>query len=74
MSKPDISPDQEVVAAHMHAVTAAFQTLVLCLQNNGALEPGQYPAALHSYMELARDKASPMTLAMLDDLRQALLN
>ncbi|MBZ9605867.1 hypothetical protein [Phyllobacterium chamaecytisi] len=74
MPKSKVSPDREVVAAHMSAVTVAFQMLMVCLQDNGALRPGQYPAALHGYMEMAKDKADPMTLSMLDDLRQALLN
>lgn len=74
MPKPKMSPEHEVIAAHMSAVTVAFQTLVLCLQDNGSLEPGQYPAALHGYMEMAKDTADPMTLALVDDLRQALLN
>jgi hypothetical protein len=74
MPKPALSPEHEVIAAHMSAVTAAFQMLVICLQHNGALEQGQYSAALHDYMEMAKDKAAPMTLVLLDDLRQALLH
>jgi hypothetical protein len=74
MPKSELSPEQEVLAAHMSAFTVAMQMLVVCLQDNGSLRPGQYPAALHGYMEMAKDKANPLTLAMLDDLRQALLN
>lgn len=74
MPKPNLSPEKEVLTAHISAFTVAMQTLVLCLQDNGTLERGQYPAALHGYMEMAKDRANPMTLAMLDDLRQTLLN
>lgn len=68
-----LSPEGEVLAAHMAATTAAFQILVLTLQNNGALDRGEFPEALHIFMEKARDDAEPMTLALLDDLRRALL-
>ena len=72
MSKK-LSPEHEVIAAHMAATTSAFQVLVLCLQRQGALSPGEFPDALRNYMEMAKDTASPMTLAMLDDIRQSLM-
>lgn len=71
---PKLDPEHEVLAAHMAATTAAFQVLVHCLQENGALELGQFPTALAAYMEMAKDRAEPITLALLDDLRQAMLN
>lgn len=69
-----LSADQEIIAAHMASTTAAFQVLVRCLEQNGSLEPGQYPLALHAYMEAARERAGDMTLALLDDLRRALMH
>jgi hypothetical protein len=74
MPKPTESELQDILVAHMSATTAAFQMLVICLQDNGALERGQFPSALHAYMEMAKDRSDPMTLSLLDDLRQALLN
>jgi hypothetical protein len=41
-----LSPEHKIIAAHIAATTAAFQVLVHCLQENGALEPGQRPAAI----------------------------
>ena len=69
-----LSPDQEVIAAHMAAINAAIQTLVNCLQDNEALQLGQYPSALRAYMQLAKDRADPMTLGLLDDLRKSFLS
>lgn len=70
----EMSPEAEVLAAHMSATLAAFRVLVLCLQRSGALQEGEYPEALADYMEVAKGGAEPMTLALLHDLRHALLN
>lgn len=70
----DLSPEAEMLAAHMSATLAAFRVLVLCLQRSGALREGEYPEALTDYMEATKEASEPMTLALLDDLRQALLN
>ena len=41
---PDnLSPEAEVLAAHMSATLAAFRVLLLCLQRSGALKEGDYP-------------------------------
>jgi hypothetical protein len=74
MPKPKLTHDQEVLAEYMSAATAAFQVLVQCLQQNGALARGQVPAALHEYMESTKDRNNPLMLAMLHDLRIALLD
>lgn len=55
------------------AMTAAFQTLVICLQNNGALERGEVPEALRVCIETIRGSANPVALRLLHDMRQALL-
>lgn len=74
MSK-NLSPDHEIIAAHMAATTAAFQVLVHCLQENGALDRGQVPEALRIYMETVKSRAgNEVELALLHDLRQALLD
>jgi hypothetical protein len=38
----------EVAALYASATTSAFVILAKCLLNNGALKPGQFPAALKS--------------------------
>jgi hypothetical protein len=59
----------------MAATTAAFQVLVHCLQESGALERGQMSEALLTYMEMAKhQKDNEIQLALLNDLREALLN
>jgi hypothetical protein len=71
---PKLTPEGEVVAAHMAATTAAFQVLVSCLQRSGALPQGEFTRMLHAYMEAVKDTADPMQLALLDDLRRSLLD
>jgi hypothetical protein len=77
MPKGKLSPEGEVIAAYGAALVAAFQVLINCLEENGALEPGQFPAALGAYMEMVKSKqgdVSDVTLAVLHDLRKATLN
>ena len=70
-----LSPEHEIIAAHMAATTAAFQVLVHCLQENGALERGQMPEALRVYMEMAKhQRDNEVQLALLNDLRLALMD
>lgn len=71
---PKLSPEGEVIAAHMAATTAAFQALVRCLQENGSLSRGEYQYNLMPYMEASKDKQNEMTLVLLNDIRQALLD
>jgi hypothetical protein len=74
MSKKPIR-EREIIAAHMAATTAAFQILVHCLQENGALERGRVPEMIRSYLEMAkRRNDSELELALLHDLREALLD
>ncbi len=69
-----LDPHQEVIAAHIAATTAAFQVLVHCLQENGALEHGQMPKALLVHMEMEKHRrGNEIELALLEDLRQGLL-
>lgn len=70
MSK--LSPEHEVIAAHITATTAAFQVLILLMQRNGVLERGEYQSALRDYMEAQKERHPDMVLALLDDLRVAL--
>ncbi|MGB6080240.1 MAG: hypothetical protein WBF99_12350 [Xanthobacteraceae bacterium] len=73
MSKP-LSPDGEVLAAHMAATAAAFQVLVGCLEGTGALVQGQFPHALETYMAVVKSRegvVNDMTLAMLNDILEA---
>jgi hypothetical protein len=76
MPKGKLSPEGEVFAAYGAAMVAAFQVLINCLEENDALQPGQFPAALGVYMEMAKSTqgdVSDVTFAVLHDLRMATL-
>ena len=76
MPKPKLSPEGEVIAAYGAAMVAAFQVLVGCLEENEAIQSGQFPEALKVYMEMTKSKegaVSDITLAVLHDLRMATL-
>jgi hypothetical protein len=76
MPKGKLSPEGEVIAAYGAAMVAAFQVLISCLEENGAVRPGQFPEALRVYMELVKSRkgdVSDMTLAVLHDIRMATL-
>jgi hypothetical protein len=77
MPKPKLSPEGEVIAAYGAAMVAAFQVLVSCLEENEAIHPGQFPAALAVYMEMVKSNKgdiSDMALAVLHDIRAATLD
>jgi hypothetical protein len=74
MPKPKLSPEGEVITAYGAAMVAAFQVLLSCLEENEAMHPGQFPAALAVYMEMVKSnkgEVSDMTLAVLNDIRAA---
>ena len=76
MPKGKLSPEGEVIAAYGAAMIAAFQVLINCLEENDALQPGQFPAALAVYMEMVKSTQGDMsdvTLAVLHDMRTATL-
>jgi hypothetical protein len=76
MPKGKLSPEGEVIAAYGAAMVAAFQVPINCLEENDALQPGQFPAALAVYMEMVkstRGDVSDVTLAVLHDMRMATL-
>ena len=55
-------------------MVAAFQVLINCLEENDAVQPGQFPDALGVYMEMVKSRKgdiSDMTLAVLHDIRTA---
>jgi hypothetical protein len=55
-------------------MVAAFQVLINCLKENGAVEPRQFPDALGVYMEMVKSSkgaVSAVTLAVLHDIRTA---
>ena len=77
MPKPKLSSEGEVIAAYGAAMVAAFQVLVGCLEENEAIQPGQFPEALRVYMEMTKSREgdiSDMTLAVLHDIRMATLD
>jgi hypothetical protein len=77
MSKGKLSPEGEVIAAYGAAMVAAFPVLLSCLEENEAVQPGQFPAALAVYMEMVKSRkgdVSEMTLAVLHDIRAATLD
>jgi hypothetical protein len=68
------SPEGEVIAAYGAAMVAAFQVLINCLEENGVVEPRQFPDALGVYMEMVKSSkgaVSDVTLAVLHDIRMA---
>jgi hypothetical protein len=74
MPKVKLSPEGEVIAAYGAAMVAAFQVLINCLEENGAVEPRQFPDALGVYMEMVKSSkgaVSDVTLAVLHDIRMA---
>jgi hypothetical protein len=76
MPRGKLTPEGEVIAAQGAAVVAAFQVLINCLEENEALQPGQFPAALTVYMEMVKSSEgdlSNVTLAVLHDIRTATL-
>ena len=76
MPKRKLSPEGEVIAAYGAALVAAFQVLINCLEENDALQPGQFPAALAVYMEMVKSTqgdVSDVTLAVLHDMRMPVL-
>jgi hypothetical protein len=76
MPKGKLSPEGEVIAAYGAAMVAAFQVLINCLEENDALQPGQFPATLAVYVEMVKSTqgdVSDVTLAVLHDLRTATL-
>jgi hypothetical protein len=75
MPKGKLSPEGEVIA-YGAAMVASFQVLINCLEENDALQPGQFPAALGVYMEMvksAKGDVNNVTLAVLHDIRTATL-
>jgi hypothetical protein len=77
MPKRKLTPEGEVIAAYGAAMVAAFQVLLSCLEENEAVQPGQFPAALEVYMEMVKSRkgdVSDMTLAVLNDIRAATLD
>jgi hypothetical protein len=77
MSKGKLSPEGEIIAAYGAAMVAAFQVLLSCLEENEAVQPGQFAAALAVYMEMVKSRkgdVSEMTLAVLHDIRAATLD
>ena len=74
MPKDKLSPEGSHRSSSM---VAAFQVLINCLEESGALLPGQFPDALRVYMEMVKSRkgdVSDMTLAMLHDIRMATLD
>jgi hypothetical protein len=74
MNKPDDDRVVEELGSYSAAMTAAFQVLIHCLQSNGALKRGQYSEELIAYLNATKDKSSPTKNAILNDLRQSLLD
>jgi hypothetical protein len=65
MPKRKLSPEGEVIAAYGAAMVAAFQVLINCLEENDALQPGQFAAALAVYMEMVKSTQGNVRTATL---------
>jgi hypothetical protein len=77
MTKGKLTPEGEVIAAQGAAMVGAFQVLIHCLEEREALLPGQFAQALGIHMELVKSRrggVNEITLAVLHDIRTALLN
>lgn len=77
MPAPKPSPEAEVLEAHRAATVAAFQVLINCLEENEALQPGQFPEAIRVFMEMTKSRegdVNDMTIAMLHEIRAATLD
>ena len=72
---PDVTPtpDGQIMTAFMEAQRLSLLALVRCLEDNGALKPGQYADALRLSMENSQDEVDVMTLALMHRLRRAIL-
>lgn len=66
--------DCEIVAAHITVTTAAFQMLVRCLQENGALKQEQISEALILCMAMVDTKGAMRLNWRCCDLRWALMD
>jgi hypothetical protein len=76
MPNGKLSPEGEVIAAYGAAMVAAFQVLLNCLEENDAVQSGQFPDALGVYMEMVKSRQGEVndrTLAVLHDIRVATL-
>ncbi len=74
-NKPPRPPaDPEVLSAHIAATTAAYQVLVLAMERRGLLDRGEVAELLKTYMEVAKDRETPVTLALLHEMRLAVLD
>ncbi len=72
---PELTPDQEAIAAYSAAMTAAFQILISCLQTNGTLRPGEYQDMLQNYIEISKSQiGNELLLTLLHDLRRSLVD
>jgi hypothetical protein len=69
-----LSPEGEAIAAYGTATMVAFKVLVACLQRHGALERGEYAEALRIFTEGAESEVDSMPLAILHNLRIAMLD
>ncbi len=57
------------------AMTAAFQVLIFCLQNNGTLERGEFQEGLQEYIEQSKKEVgNEAVLTILQDLHQSLVD
>jgi hypothetical protein len=77
MPKPKLSPEGEVIiTSYGAAMVAAFQVLHSSLEENDAVQPGQFPAARAVYFKMVKSRkgdVSNMTLAVLHDIHMATL-
>ena len=68
-----LSPEENTIVACVVAFNAAFRVLVSTLQNDGMLRPGQIAEGLTEFVEVAGSCADPLTLKLIDELKQSLL-
>lgn len=64
----------EAIAAYGTATMVAFKILAACLQRSGAIERGEFAEALRIFTEDAESEIDRMPLAILHDLRIAMMD
>ena len=69
-----LTPEGEAIAAYGTATMAAIKLLIICLEANGTLQPGEYADAVRAFTEKSAGAAEASVVAILQDLRLALLN
>lgn len=67
-----MTPQDELLAAHIAATRTALQVIVLAMESAGTIDRGDVAALLGAAMAKRADE--PLFVEMLDDMRRSLLD